>query len=109
MSVEDRRPGPGNRGARMSARLHNRTRRTEDLPGKFRREGRRWLIPLYHLLRQSDLAREGIANSGSYRFADHLYANCASGIGWFGRWLDARLLNLPAARAMRARCTGATA
>jgi hypothetical protein len=81
----------------------NFTRRTADLPAKFRREGRLALIPLYHFLQLSDLAREGIAHSGSYRFADHLYRNEASGTGWLGRWLDRRLLNLAAARAMRSR------
>jgi hypothetical protein len=81
----------------------NFTRKTVDLPAKFRREGRFALIPLYHLLRLSDLAREGIARSGSYRFADHIYRDEASGVGWFGRWLDRRLLNLAASRAMRGR------
>lgn len=81
----------------------NFTRKTADLPAKFRREGRLAWIPLYHLLRRSDLAREGIERSGSYRFADHIYRNEASGVGWFGRWLDRRLLNLPASRAMRSR------
>lgn len=73
------------------------------LPAKFRREGDLALIPLYHLLRLSDLAREGIEHSGSHRFADHIYRNEASGVGWFGRWLDRRLLNLAASRAMRSR------
>ena len=81
----------------------NFTRRTVDLPAKFRREGLFGLIPLYHLLRLSDLAREGIEHSGSYRFADHVYRNAASGAGWFGKWLDRRLLNLAATRAMRSR------
>ncbi len=35
-----------------------------DLPAKFRREGCPALIPLYYLLRLSDLAREGIEHSG---------------------------------------------
>ena len=82
----------------------NFTRRTANLPDKFRRERRFALIPLYHLLRLSDLAREGIEHSGSYRFADHLYRNVASGRGWFGHWLDRRLLNLAASEAMRNRC-----
>ena len=81
----------------------NFTRRTVDLPAKFRREGLFVLIPLYHLLRSSDLAREGIDHSGSYRFADHIYRDEASGRGRFGRWLDRRLLNLAATRAMRSR------
>jgi len=88
----------------VAARPANFTRRTADLPAKFRREGRFAFIPLYHLLRLSDLAREGIEHSGSYRFADHVYRNEASGVGWFGRWLDRRLLNLAATRAMRSRC-----
>jgi hypothetical protein len=33
---------------------------------------------------QSDLGREGIINSGSYRFADHIYHNEPSGRGHFG-------------------------
>lgn len=85
----------------------NFTRRTANLPAKFRQEGRFALIPLYHILRLSDLAREGIEHSGSYRFADHVYRNEASGRGWLGRWLDRRLLNLDASQAMRSRCTQA--
>lgn len=61
------------------------------------------MLALYHLLRWSDFGREGIERSGSYRFADHLYRNVASGRGWLGRWLDRRLLDLPSARAMRQR------
>lgn len=84
-------------------RFHNRTRRSSSIPRRLLREGRPWLIPLYHVLRTSDLAREGIEHSGSYRFAEHIYAGQASGrygIGWL---LDAVLLRLPAARALRAR------
>jgi SAM-dependent methyltransferase len=88
----------------MSARLHNRTRRTDDLLAKFRRERRWHLIPLFHLLRLSDFGREGIENSGSYLFADHMYRNRPSGRGWIGLWLDRVLLNLPASRSMRSRC-----
>jgi len=58
---------------------------------------------LYHILQRSDFAREGIARSGSYRFADHLYRNKASGRGGIGRWLDRRMLNMPSAQAMRRR------
>lgn len=81
----------------------NFTRKTVDLPAKFRRERRFQLIPLFHLLRFSDLAREGIEHSGSYRFADHIYRDEASGVGRFGRWLDRLLLNLAASQAMRSR------
>lgn len=93
----------------MAERPANFTRRTEDLPGKLRREGRYGMLALYHLLRLSDLGREGIERSGSYRFADHLYANRASGRGPLGWLIDRVLLSLPAARAMRQRCTEATA
>ena len=87
----------------------NFTRRTRDLAGKFRRERRYGTLALYHLLRLSDLAREGIERSGSFRFADHLYANRASGRGTLGWLIDRVLLSLPAARTMRQRCTEASA
>jgi len=67
------------------------------------REGAFHLLPLYYLLGLSDLAREGIQHSGSYRFADHLYAGEPHGITAIGRWLDARLLSTPAAQAFRRR------
>ena len=53
----------------MSA-LHNRTRTSASIPRKLLREGKLHLLPVYALMRTSDLAREGIENSGSYRFAD---------------------------------------
>lgn len=81
----------------------NFTRRTHDLAAKLRGERRYGWLALYHLLRLSDLGREGIERSGSYRFADHLYANRASGHGLVGRAIDRVLLSLPAARAMRCR------
>ena len=87
----------------------NFTRRTHDLAGKLRGERRYGWLALYHLLRLSDLGREGIERSGSYRFADHLYANRASGRGPLGRLLDRVLLSLPAARAMRRRCVESAA
>ena len=85
----------------------NFTRTSPDLIAKYLKSGRWHLIPLYWLLRQSDLAREGIEHSGSYLFADHLYANVPSGRGLYGRWLDKRFLSLPSARGMRARYTEA--
>jgi SAM-dependent methyltransferase len=91
----------------FSATPANFTRTSPDLVARFLRERRYHYIPLYHLLRLSDLAREGMDHSGSYRFADHLYAAIPSGRGFLGRWLDALLLNLPAARAMRQRCFAA--
>lgn len=87
----------------------NFTRHTPDLAGKLRSERRYGFLALYHVMRLSDFGREGIERSGSYRFADHLYANRASGRGWLGRTIDRILLNLPAARAMRQRCGESTA
>ena len=61
------------------------------------------MLPVYYLLRLSDLAREGIEHSGSFRFADHIYRGQPSGRTPIGRWLDAQLLAMPAARAFRRR------
>lgn len=89
--------------------LHNRTRRSRSIPLSLLRRGRILDIPLYYVLRTSDLAREGLEHSGSYRFADHIYRGEPSGRGPFGRWLDGRLLNLRAARAFRFRYLAARA
>jgi hypothetical protein len=83
--------------------LHNRTRTSESIPRKLLREGKLHLLPVYALMRTSDLAREGIENSGSYRFADHVYRNEASGRFGIGRALDAVLLRMRGARSMRSR------
>ena len=83
--------------------LCNRTRRTEDLPAKFRSAHRWDLLLLHGLMRRSFLAREGIENSGSFRFADHLYRNIPRGEGLSGWLIDRILLSLPAARTMRRR------
>lgn len=83
--------------------LHNRTRTSESIPRKLLREGKLHLLPVYALMRTSDLAREGIENSGSYRFADHVYRNEPSGRFGIGRVLDAVLLRTPGARSMRNR------
>jgi SAM-dependent methyltransferase len=83
--------------------LYNRTRRTEHLPAKFRSTHRWDLLLLHGLLRRSFLAREGIENSGSFRFADHLYRNLPRGEGVTGWLIDRILLSLPAARTMRRR------
>lgn len=84
-------------------RYYNRTRRSASLPMALLRRGRVLALPLYAALRRSDLAREGLDHSGSYRFADHIYRGEPSGRGAFGRWLDARLLGLPAVRSFRNR------
>lgn len=87
----------------MTSVFHNRTRRSRSIPLSLLRRGRILDIPVYYLLRSSDLAREGLDRSGSHRFADHIYRSEPSGQGAFGRWLDARLLEMPAARAFRFR------
>ena len=83
--------------------LHNRTRTSASIPRKLLREGKLHLLPVYALMRTSDLAREGIENSGSYRFADHVYRNEPSGRFGIGRALDAVLLQMRGARSMRNR------
>jgi Putative methyltransferase len=89
-------------------RFFNRTRRSGSIPMKLLRQGRVLEIPLYYAMRRSDLAREGIDNSGSWAFAEHIYRNEPSGLGRFGRWLDARLLSLPSARSFRNRYLAAS-
>ena len=84
-------------------RFYNRTRHSESLSWALLRKGRVLALPLYAALRRSDLAREGFEHSGSHRFADHIYRGQASGQGWFGTWLDGRLLALPAVHSFRSR------
>lgn len=96
-------PPPATSDERESTAARNRTRRARSIVRKLVREGRFHWIPAYFLLRLSDLGREGIERSGSYRFADHIYRNQPSGRGWLGRFIDARLLALPASRAFHHR------
>ena len=86
-----------------SVRGNNFTRRSSSIPRRLISEGKWYLLPAYALARTSDLAREGMDNSGSFRFADHIYRGKPSGryvIGWL---LDALFLALPAAKSMRER------
>jgi len=89
--------------------FHNRTRRSASIPARLVREGKLHLVPLYYLLMSSDLAREGIVHSGSYRFADHVYAGRPSGRFGVGVLVDALLLRLKSARSMRTRYVHAKA
>lgn len=83
--------------------FYNRTRVSPSIPRRLIRE-RKWaLLPLYALLRTSDLAREGIESSGSWRFSDHIYRGRPSGRFLVGPALDALLLALPSARSFRLR------
>jgi SAM-dependent methyltransferase len=84
-------------------RLANYTRQSRSIPRRLLREGKPHLLPLYGLMLTSDLGREGILHSGSFRFADHVYRARPSGRFGVGYLLDALLLRLPAARSMRSR------
>lgn len=83
--------------------LPNRTRTSPSIPRRLLREGKVHLLPIYALMRTSDLGREGIDHSGSYRFADHIYRNEPSGRFIVGRLLDGVLLRMRGARSMRSR------
>ena len=85
------------------AEFYNRTRRSSSITGKLLRSGRVLELPVYWLLRTSDLAREGFENSGSYRFADHIYCAEPSGSYGIGRWLDQRILRMRATESFRSR------
>jgi SAM-dependent methyltransferase len=85
------------------AEFYNRTRRCSSITGKLLRSGRVLELPVYWLLRTSDLAREGFENSGSYRFADHIYRDEPSGSHAIGRWLDKRILRMRATESFRSR------
>ena len=82
----------------------NVTRRSRSIPLRLLREGAVHWIPAYYLLRLSDLGREGLEHSGSFRFADHIYQGTPSGRTVIGRWIDGRLLAMRPARAFRRRC-----
>ena len=82
--------------------LVNQTRYSASIPRRLLKE-KPILLPLYYLARLSDLAKEGMEHSGSYRFADHIYANQASGRLAIGTLVDRVLLSLPACRSFRKR------
>src|SRR5437870_7886073 len=84
-------------------RFFNRTRASASIERKLLRQGRPLAVLVYWLVGGSDLGREGIEHSGSYRFADHIYRNVPSGRGRFGRWLDAKFLAMPAVKSFRNR------
>ncbi len=88
---------------RESTAANNRTRRARSLTRKLLREGRVHWVPIYYVAALSDMAREGILRSGSYRFADHIYRMEPSGITPLGRWLDGIFLHLPATMAFHLR------
>jgi SAM-dependent methyltransferase len=91
----------------VTGAFYNRTRRSSSIPRSLIRRGRVLELPVYYLLRLSDLAREGLEHSGSHRFADHIYRGAPSGRGAIGQRLDALLLGLPAVRSFRFRYVAA--
>lgn len=84
-------------------KFYNRTRVSKSIPLKLLLEGKPYLIPLYYLMLTSELANEGIRNSGSYKFADHIYRRRPKGKFIIGYLLDAILLNLKSAKSFRSR------
>jgi hypothetical protein len=96
-------PAPLDRLASAKQLANNLTRRSLSIPRKLLREGNIHLLPVYYLLNMSDLGREGIERSGSYRFADHIYRNVPSGRNAIGKWLDSLMLRSPATQAFRDR------
>jgi hypothetical protein len=84
-------------------KFYNKTRQSSSIPRKLINEGRWYLLPVYYFLITSELAREGIKNSGSYHFADHIYENKPKGKFVIGKMLDYVLLNLESAQSLRAR------
>ena len=85
------------------ATFYNRTRVSPSIPRRLWKEGKWALLPLYAVLRTSDLAREGMENSGSWRLADHIYRGRPSGRFAVGIAVDALLLSLPSSRSFRLR------
>ena len=81
----------------------NRTRTSPSIPRRLLRERKLHLLPLYALLRTSDLAHEGLENSASYRFADHVYRGRPAGRFGVGKLVDGALLRLRGTRSMRSR------
>ena len=84
-------------------KLVNATRTTKSIPRKLLTTGQLHLLPVYYLMQLSDLAREGILNSGSHEFADHIYRSEASGQFMVGILIDKILLSLPSSRSFRNR------
>jgi 2-polyprenyl-3-methyl-5-hydroxy-6-metoxy-1,4-benzoquinol methylase len=84
-------------------KFYNKTRQSSSIPRKLMNEGHWYLLPVYYFLITSELAHEGIKNSGSYNFADHIYENKPKGKFFVGKMLDYVLLNLESAKSLRAR------
>ncbi len=83
--------------------LKNKTRISQNIPLRLLREGQPFLVPIYYAMLTSFLAHEGIKNSGSYLFADHIYVGKPKGRFFVGALLDALLLKLPSSASFRKR------
>lgn len=84
-------------------KYYNKTRKSKSIPKRLLKEGRVHLIPVYYLLLTSNLAKEGIINGGSYKFADHIYEGKAKGKYLFGTLLDWIFLRLKSSKSFRFR------
>lgn len=87
----------------MKAVLVNRTRYSDSIPQRLLREHKLHLLPVYCLARLSYLGAEAMENSGSHRFADHIYLGKPKGRFGVGKLLDAAFLSLPSSRSFRNR------
>jgi len=85
------------------AKFVNRTRKSISIPLRLLREGNIHLIPIYYLFLLSDLAKEGVKNSGSYKFADHVYQGVPKGRFVLGKLIDWVFLNMRSARSFKNR------
>lgn len=84
-------------------KLVNKTRASKSIPKKLIHEGHIYLLPVYFIMQLSHLACEGIENSGSHEFADHIYKSIPRGRFGVGILLDKVLLSLPSSRSFRNR------
>lgn len=83
--------------------FHNRTRRSKSISQRLINKKQFLLLPVYWLLLTSNLAKEAIENSGSYRLADHIYQGRPKGKYVIGQFLDWILLNLSSSKSFRSR------
>lgn len=81
----------------------NKTRRSTSIPKKLLKKKQLHLLFAYGLMKLSYLGNEGIENSGSYLFADHIYQAKPVGKYGFGKLIDSALLQLPSSRSFRNR------
>lgn len=86
-------------------KFFNQTRESKSIPLKLIKNGKFYLLPIYFLASLSDLGQEGINNSGSYKFADHIYKGVPSGKYILGNFIDRIFLNFQSAKSFQKRHT----